>query len=193
MTGTGAPEPRAAADASLAGRADDGAAADADAADRDLLEACELRYAFGPVFFLTHLRAFVRDHCPDPAEGLPAVELALADGGRLRLCHVIGVAPAWVALAVVDEDSAGERTMRTEFVPYASISRVGVRPTSSDDPGIGFSQSGTPVLLGERARAGTTAEDVVRAAAGAPGLGGEPSRAQPCHQAPPHRSGTPRG
>lgn len=182
MTGAGAPEHRAAADAALSGHPGEGSPEDAEAAVRDLLVESERRHAFGPVFFLTHLRAFVREHCPDPAEGLPAVELALVDGTRLRLCHVIGVAPAWVALAVFDENSAGERMMRTEFVPYASIARIGIRPPRGEGPDIGFLQSGPPAILGERSAGSAVAEQVLRTAAGVPAGDAPPGPVHLCHE-----------
>lgn len=179
MTNAGTPERSNPTDPASA--AVSGAAAATDAGTGDLLEECERRFAFGPVFFLTHLRAFVRDHCPSPADGLPAVELALADGARLQLCHVIGVAPAWVALAVIDEDGVGGRPMRTEFVPYASIARIGIRPPRGEDPDIGFSQSGPPTILGAGPAADAVAEQVLRSAAGAPVVGSLSGPERPCH------------
>ena len=76
--------------------------------------AIDLRSPFGPLFFLCHLGAFVRDRCPDPAESLPVVWLHLTDGDVLDLCHVIGLAADWAALAVRDaEQDPTARRMRT--------------------------------------------------------------------------------
>lgn len=61
---------------------------------------------FGPGLFLGQLVAFVRDRCPDPSEGLPVVEVHLADGEVLDLCHIIGATPHWVALAVNEVERA---------------------------------------------------------------------------------------
>ena len=47
-----------------------------------------VRFPFGPGFFLAQLRAFASEHCPDPARGLPMVEIHLADGDVLDLCHI---------------------------------------------------------------------------------------------------------
>lgn len=44
----------------------------------------DLACTFGPSFFLGHLGRFVRDHCPDPKENLPVVQVHLADGARAR-------------------------------------------------------------------------------------------------------------
>ncbi len=89
-------------------------------ADRDLDFTAEFQAScpFGPAFFAGQLRGLVRERCPDPREGLPSVQLHLGSGERLDLCHVIGFAPAWVALAVWE---SGSDAMRTELVPYESI------------------------------------------------------------------------
>jgi hypothetical protein len=101
------------------------------------------RVAFGPAFFLTHLRAFVRDRCPDRSEGLPVVELHLETGETLDVCHVIGLANSWAALAVRE---GGGGAMRTELVPYRTIHRVTVR-AGAPGPHIGFEQDHVPHLL----------------------------------------------
>lgn len=134
-----------------------------------VLAAESFRKPFGPLYFLTQLRAFVRDCCPAPEDGLPFVELHLVDGTTLDLCHVVGVAPQWVALAVNDEELAdGVRRMRTEFVPYATILRVTIRPARVESPGIGFFQEGRPQVLGSSAQdSPTAAETALSAAAGA--------------------------
>jgi hypothetical protein len=93
---------------------------------------------FPPGFFLTELRAFVRDRCPDPSEGLPAVEIHLRDGVVLDVCHVIGLTESWVALSVDDRAIAGIPSMRTELVPYAMIVRVTVRTLPRGSDGVGF-------------------------------------------------------
>ncbi|MBI3399795.1 MAG: hypothetical protein HY048_00120 [Acidobacteria bacterium] len=60
---------------------------------------------FGPSFFLGHLGRFVRDHCPAPEEHLPTVQIRLADGQSLDLCHIVGVSPRWVMLAIRENAS----------------------------------------------------------------------------------------
>jgi hypothetical protein len=105
--------------------------------------------AFGPGFFLGQLRAFARDECPDPAEGLPAVVVHLATGEDLSLCHVAGLAPSFVAL-VVREPDAGDGRMHMELVPYALITRVTIRPSSRADRHVGFDATLVPHILGGR-------------------------------------------
>lgn len=116
---------------------------------------------FGPGFFLTQLAAFVRDRCPTPAEAMPLVQVHLVGGEVLGICHVIGLAPGWVALAVFEEaETEGGNRMRTELVPYATIVRVTIRASASGEKRIGFHPTGTPAVL-ETAR---TAEELLGSA-----------------------------
>ncbi len=100
---------------------------------------------FGPGFFLGQLRAFARDRCPDPAEGLPAVQIHLATGDVLDLCHVVGLAPGYVALAVLEAEGEPRR-MRTELVPYQLVARVTIRPGGSRAH-VGFDVDHAPQVL----------------------------------------------
>jgi hypothetical protein len=105
-----------------------------------LMAQVDERTCFGPSFFLTHLGALVRDRCPEAGEVMPVVELHLASGDVLDVCHVIGVTPGWLALAVFEERTmTGPAAMRTELVPYASIHRVTIRAATSDGRRPGFS------------------------------------------------------
>lgn len=121
---------------------------------------------FAARFFLTHLRGFVLDRCPSPDMGLPRVELHLADGEVLDLCHVIAVTQAWVALAVNEETGGREhRRMRTELVPYAFIVRVTVRTTAPDAAHVGFDTRHAPVVLDVERGPPATPETALHAAA----------------------------
>lgn len=102
------------------------------------------RCPFGPAFFAGHLGALVRERCPDPREGLPSVQVHLHDGERLDLCHVIGFAPLWVALAVWEH---GSHAMRTELVSYEFIARVTIGAPGAQRPGIGFDQAHAPMAV----------------------------------------------
>ncbi len=97
---------------------------------------------FGPSFFLGHLGRFVRDRCPDPKENLPVVHAHLADGESLDVCHIIGVSPRWVMLAVRDAASHGDG-MAIELVPYELIRRISIRTRRAESASIGFSQIGS--------------------------------------------------
>jgi hypothetical protein len=111
------------------------------------MDAVDARVPFGPGFFLTYLRAFVRDRCPDPSEELPTVEIGLETGEAVDVCHVIGVGPLWVALAARDPGAPGDHPMRTELVPYATIRRVTIRPVRPGGAAIGFDREHRPVLF----------------------------------------------
>ena len=125
------------------------------------------RWPFGPVFFLGQLGAFVRDKCPAPCEGLPVVEIHLAEGEVLDLCHVMGVAPTWVALAVNELNARDdEPRMRTELVPYARIVQVTVRSCRSGKPDIGFSDERARRIFEDGSACLTSPETALRTAAG---------------------------
>lgn len=122
---------------------------------------------FGPGFFLGQLRAFAREWCPSPSEALPSVALHLATGEVLELCHVMGLAPTFVALAVHDETKGGDRAaaaMRTELVPYALITRVTIRPRRGSGAHVGFDPGHAPRVMAN----GTSPEETLRAVASAP-------------------------
>lgn len=80
------------------------------------------------------------------------------DATVLEVCHVIGLAPRWIALAVRGGDRSG---MRTELVPYALIVRITVRMGPAGEPRVGFNQEQAPSLH-------ATPEEALRAAARAP-------------------------
>jgi hypothetical protein len=122
---------------------------------------------FGPTFFLGQLRAFARERCPSPSEALPSVALHLATGEELELCHVMGLAPAFVALAVVDEAKGGGGTtaaMRTELVPYGLIARVTIRPHREAGAHVGFDPDHAPHVISHA----PSPEDTLRAVASTP-------------------------
>lgn len=117
-----------------------GEAAPADASGLERLMAeLDGRVPFGPSFFLGHLAGYVRQRCPSPTEALPVVEVHLMGGEVLDVCHVIGVTPAWVALAVFDSrDTGGPPAMRTELVPYGAMVRVTIRAAATGGKRVGF-------------------------------------------------------
>src|SRR6058998_2405097 len=125
-----------------------------------------LHHPFGPAFFMTQLRGFAGEKCPDPAVSRPAVEIHLGDGEVLDLCHIIGVTPGWVALAVRDgEEVETPPKMRTEFVPFEAILRVTLRSSRPESPHLGFEASRVPRVLSSRAKPEMAPEEAIRAAA----------------------------
>ena len=122
-------------------------------------------YPFGPEFFLQQLRAFVLDRCPDSDSGLPQVELHLGDDATLDICHIIGVAPSWVVLAVKDRSRAPVAPqMRTEIVPYACILRVTISSGLADGARVGFDTRHVPRALTDIDRRTTMAEAMLLSA-----------------------------
>jgi hypothetical protein len=106
----------------------------------------DLASTFGPSFFLGHLARFVRNHCPDSNENLPLVELRLANGETIVLCHVIGVAPRWVMLAIREAKGEGGG-MAIELIPYELICSVCIRSLDAKGRAIGFAQTRAPEII----------------------------------------------
>jgi hypothetical protein len=106
----------------------------------------ELESTFGPTFFLHQLKRFVRDRCPDPAEHLPAVQVRVAGGEVLDVCHVIGISPRWVVLAVREPGSQPEG-MVVEIVPFQLIHGVRIQAKHAGGGRSGFVQVHAPQLI----------------------------------------------
>ena len=128
-------------------------------------QAVDVRWPFGPVFFVSQLRAFIRDRCPDPRASLPQLELHLADGQALDVCHVVAIAPAWIALAVYEcTPSRGARKMRTDVIPYGMIARITISSDRTTGGQLGFDVNRTPVIGAEVEDTGRSAEQAMLSA-----------------------------
>jgi hypothetical protein len=92
----------------------------------------------------------------------------LADGEVLDVCHIMGLAPLWVALAVHDtEQSLREPSpMRTELVPYQIVSRITIRSTRKELARLGFEMGKTPTLWTKKDKEQLTPEEALLAASG---------------------------
>ena len=101
---------------------------------------------FGPSFFLSHLGRFVRDHCPAPDEHLPTVQIRLLDGQTLNLCHIIGISPRWVILAIRDPGNH-QNEMAIDFVPFEMVQGVRIRTRHAGAASVGFAQVQSPVII----------------------------------------------
>ncbi|HEU4725432.1 MAG TPA: hypothetical protein VFU59_09075 [Candidatus Eisenbacteria bacterium] len=135
------------------------------------LAAADQRVSFGPLFFMQNLRGLVRDRCPDPKEEFPSVQIHLMDGQSLDLCHIIGVAPNWIALAVHEEEHADAPSpLRTEMVPYHLIARISIESNRHEGAHpIGFNTQNEPEVFGGAPIAGAmTPEEALKAVAGVP-------------------------
>jgi hypothetical protein len=115
------------------GRADTDAPEEEDALSRIL----PAGPPFGPAFFATVLGDRVRAACDGQPEHVPVVELHLADGLTLDLCHILGVEPQWLAVqAYRDRETCEE--MDLVFAPYGLITRVTVSMWQPSQRPIGF-------------------------------------------------------
>jgi hypothetical protein len=106
----------------------------------------DLMCPFGPSFFLGHLGRFVRDHCPDSTERLPEVQVRLTGGEALELCHIIGVSPRWVMLAVHDAASHSGG-MAIELVPFERIMGIHIGTPHGEGAVVGFVQNRAPEVM----------------------------------------------
>lgn len=124
--------------------------AEPDATVRSALSLADGVCPFGPSFFLGYLARFVRDQCPDPAEKLPVVQLVLADGAVVNVCHIIGVSTKWVMVAARDM-AAHQDEMAVELLPYPLIQRVSIRARRGESASIGFNQGSAPKIMASEA------------------------------------------
>jgi len=92
---------------------------------------------FGPGFFATVLGDRIRAACDSQPEHVPVVELHLADGVTLDLCHIPGVEPQWLAVQVYRDREVCDE-MDLVFLPYALITRVTVSMWQPSQRPIGF-------------------------------------------------------
>jgi hypothetical protein len=114
-----------------------------------LLEADRV-FPFGPSFFLHHLGGFVRDRCPDPQEHMPVVEVHLADGETMTVCHIVGVSPRWVVFAVRTAGAESD-VMAIECIPFAVIRRVTIHARRPGHGAVGFKQVQPPSIVAAEA------------------------------------------
>ena len=124
----------------------------------------EARCPFGPRFFLGQLAAFVRNHCPDPAEHLPQLEL-WASGERISVCHIVAITPYWIAIAA--RSDIEDSKMRTELVPYESIGRVTIGRAPAGTRSVGFDVERRPVVIDTK---GMSPEEALASVAQSPSI-----------------------
>jgi hypothetical protein len=135
------------------------------------------RWVFGPEFFAQTLGALARTECA-AGDARPEVILHLADGMSISVCHLVGLAPAWVAIEAHEDARAdGARTTRTEIVPYEGIVRVTLRAMGSEDARIGFDANRAPTLIPPPE--GPPAEAMLAAMARSPRRGRRSTRRAP--------------
>lgn len=110
---------------------------------------------FDRLFFATILPEHVRAEVAANPGKVPIIELYLASGAVLDLCHVVRLADAWVAVAHFCRDDAFDDA-DIAFLPYGTIVRVSLTMRDEKEREIGFSTAnapletpaGTPVQIG---------------------------------------------
>lgn len=86
----------------------------------------------------------VRAVCDGHPDEVPVVELHLADGYTMDLCHIPVIEPHWMAAQVYrDKETCDE--MDLMFVPYVLIARVTVSMWHRDRRPLGFLLDHQPV------------------------------------------------
>ena len=107
---------------------------------------------FDPGFFCEMLPGRVGALCPAPSNNTHVVYLHLTDGTTLDVCHVVKLAPLWIAVAAFrDVPSCDE--MDIQFVPYSTIHRVAVTSRGTSERTIGFQPDRSSMALDDRSSA----------------------------------------
>jgi hypothetical protein len=91
---------------------------------------------FDAAFFQTVFPERLQVQCQAQPDRVPVVELHLADGTKLDICHVAFLAESWLAVAYY-RDGGSDAELDTAFLPYGLIARVTVslHPRSSRKAG----------------------------------------------------------
>lgn len=98
---------------------------------------------FGGEFFVSLFGERVRAACRQQKDKVPVVELHLADGTTLDLCHIERLFPEWMGVMVYrDTKTCAEMDMA--LVPYGLITRITVSTWPIHQRRIGF-QLNNPV------------------------------------------------
>ncbi len=70
---------------------------------------------------------------------MPIVRVYLSNGEVLDVCHVIGLASTWLALAIYDDPGGTTtRAVRKDLVPYGAITRIAISKGRGEGAQIGF-------------------------------------------------------
>lgn len=117
---------------------------------------------FDRQFFGAILPEHVRAEVAADPDKVPIIELYLASGAVLDLCHVVRLADNWVAVAHFCREDQFDDT-DIAFLPYATITRVSLTMRDAKEREIGFSmanlpletEAGLPVHSGPAATAAT--------------------------------------
>lgn len=99
---------------------------------------------FDRQFFGAILPEHVRTMASAEPERAPVVQLALAGGLTLDLCHIVRLADGWVAVAHYCREGEWEEH-EVAFIPYGTIARVTLAMRSREEREIGFRVDEQPI------------------------------------------------
>jgi hypothetical protein len=99
---------------------------------------------FDRLFFSTILPEHVRTEVAANPGKVPVIELYLAGGAVLDLCHVVRLADTWVAVAHFCRDDDFDDA-DIAFLPYGTIARVELAMRDEKERQIGFSMTTPPL------------------------------------------------
>ncbi|MDQ3547940.1 MAG: hypothetical protein M3439_03890 [Chloroflexota bacterium] len=99
---------------------------------------------FDRLFFGTILPEHVRAEAAANPGKVPIIELYLASGAVLDLCHVVRLADTWVAVTHFCREDVFDDT-DLAFLPYGTITRVSLTMRDAKEREIGFSMTNPPL------------------------------------------------
>lgn len=92
---------------------------------------------FESAFFESVLPDRIRQRCVEQSGHVPVVELHLADGDSLDLCHIVHLADRWLLVAFY-RDPAKCSDMDLAFLGYDTIKRITVSMHDPHSRRLGF-------------------------------------------------------
>lgn len=98
---------------------------------------------FDADFFLTVFPERVREQCAIQPGQVPVVELNLAGGAVLDLCHIAMLTPRWAGVMAYRDTTTCD-AMDLHFVPYGLIGRVVVSTHEPHQRPLGFDVEHVP-------------------------------------------------
>jgi hypothetical protein len=98
---------------------------------------------FDANFYRTVLPGWVKTQCEGRPEGVPVVELRLADGAALDLCHIVSLDGQWMAVSHFRDIETCD-DMDLAFLRYETVTRIGLSMHDPKSRRIGFNVGRTP-------------------------------------------------
>ncbi|NUQ35870.1 MAG: hypothetical protein HUU29_13130 [Planctomycetaceae bacterium] len=106
------------------------------------------RWPFGPDFFRRRFAEYIRQYCKLNEDSTQVVEVVLASGAALDICHIEEIADEYLLLAVYLDTRTCEDIYRT-YIRYDAIFQINVidKPVSSRP--VGFNAGYKTVAVSE--------------------------------------------